>query len=169
MFEREGERAGLNMHFRGYPKQGFKTDTLLSYVPFRGSLRTIASTANSLNIFWLESIFIGVNNDFTRLQLETYEGFRAVIGRYVVLVVFGILNELECEARVLGVKIIDKANISSIESSRTQLGWKQTHPNSCFPSCRPLLSKASSTMAGVRRRSSGLIPPFLTLIFVTNS
>lgn len=112
MLEREGEWTRLNMHFRGHPKQGLETNALLSYESRRRSLCAIASTANSLNILWLESIFVGANDDFLRVQLKIYKRFRVVISRDVVLVVFGILNELKYEAGVFRVEIIDKSIIS---------------------------------------------------------
>ncbi len=92
VLEVERKRPRLDMNLRGNPKHGFEANPLLTDVASEDGLCTFPYTAYCPHIFFIEAVFIGVNDNTVRVYVEFEIGFMTLCCCSCVVIILSILN-----------------------------------------------------------------------------
>lgn len=134
-----------------------ESDPLLADVAMRTTLtilRTLPDVAYGMEMVPCKPIFVALDDDTVAEKLERHVGYDILSSRYCVLIVFGILKELEDEACFTGVEILGQAATTlaqDLEATNSIITYVRTDE----PIFLSFTRRASSTS----RRTSGLIEP----------
>jgi hypothetical protein len=108
MPEVERKARGLDVHLPGRHEHGFKPDSLFANVALGPLLRALAHIAYGRKVLRCEAVFIAIDNDTMRVNLEGQKGFDASCLSFSVIVVVRVLEKLKDKTRVACVEILRK-------------------------------------------------------------
>lgn len=141
------------MNFPSDHENRLEPDSLLSNIAVRAALGAPPDIAYGLEIGLLEAILVALDNDAVAENLEQHVGYVFLTCCLTVLVVVGILQELEDEASLAGVEILGQAVTTLTRYS--EVTDCVTNVRTDEPIFSSLVKRASSTS----RRTSGLNEP----------
>lgn len=105
MLKVEGKVRGPDVDLPCSHEHGLESDALFANVALGTSLRALPYAAYGLEVLWSEAVFVAFDNDAMRVNLKAYEWRDACCSGLCVVVVVGVLKELENETRIACVEV----------------------------------------------------------------